>query len=131
MPTLAVRMSACRNTVLPISSSLCVLKRCKLLLFIRVFFYFFIFFKPWPAYFHKEKNKIQVFYCCERSEQHPFSYRGQNLDFSELLMSLAFVLLNNTTCVTACVTTCVLSRSSHSVLLWRTFAVWVISLSIW
>ena len=41
-PTLAVRMSACRNTVVPISSSLCVLKRCKLLLFILVFFFFAI-----------------------------------------------------------------------------------------
>ena len=38
-PTLAVRMSACRNTIVPISSSLCVLKRCKLLLFILVFFF--------------------------------------------------------------------------------------------
>ena len=73
------------------------------------------------------KEKYEAIYCCERSEQHPILYRGQNLDFSELLMSLAFVLLNNTTCVT----TCVLSRSSHSVFLWRTFAVWVISLSIW
>ena len=37
-PALAVGTSACRNTVLPISSSLCVLKRSKLLLFIFVFF---------------------------------------------------------------------------------------------
>ena len=37
-PTLAVRMSACRNTVVPISSLLCVLKRWKLLLFIPVLF---------------------------------------------------------------------------------------------
>ena len=70
-------------------------------------------------------------FCCEHSEQHPILYSGFNLDFSEWLMSLAFVLLNNTTCVTVCVTTGVLSRSRHSVLLWRTFAVWVISLSIW
>ena len=55
---LAVRMSACRNTVVLTSSLLCVLKRHKLLLFIldRVFF------KPWPTYFHKERNKIQLFY---------------------------------------------------------------------
>ena len=45
-------------------------------------------------------------------------------------MSLAFVLLNNTTCVTVCVTTCVLSRSRHSVLLWHTFAVGVIAVSV-
>ena len=31
--------------------------------------------------------------CCERSEQHPILYRGQNLDFSKLLMSLTFVLI--------------------------------------
>ena len=55
-PALAVRMSVCRNTVVPISSSLCVFKRCKLLLFILVFF-----FKPRPTYFHKERNKIQDF----------------------------------------------------------------------
>ena len=56
-PTSAVRMSTRRNTVVPILSSLCVLKRCKLLLFILVFF-----FKPCPSYFYKERNKIQVFH---------------------------------------------------------------------
>ena len=63
-------------------------------------------------------------YCCERSEQHPILYRGFKSRFFRMgneprfcADSLAFVLLNNTTCVTACVTTCVLSRSRHSVLL--------------
>ena len=50
------RGCARRNTVVPISSSLYVLKRGKLLLFIVMFF-----FNPWPTYFHKERNKIQVF----------------------------------------------------------------------
>ena len=87
------------------------------------------------------KNYINNY--CERSEQHPILaaiisiYVGRT--FSDSLnyeprfcaVSLAFVLLNNTMCVTACGTTCILSRSRQPVLLWRTFAVWLISLSIW
>ena len=72
------------------------------------------------------------------SERHPILYRGFKFRFFGMANepcfcadSLAFVLLNNTACVTVCMTTCVLSRSRHSVLLWHTFVVWVISLSIW
>ena len=44
-----------KNIVVPISSSLCVLKRC-------LYSCFFFFFKSWPTYFHKKRNKIQAFY---------------------------------------------------------------------
>ena len=51
-PSLAVRMSACRNTVVPISSSLCVLKRCKL---------WFLLLSHSPLTFTRKETKYKFF----------------------------------------------------------------------
>ena len=52
IPSLAVRMSACRNTVVPISSSLCVLKRCKL---------WFLLLSHSPLTFTRKETKYKLF----------------------------------------------------------------------
>ena len=51
-PSLAVSMSACRNTVVPISSSLCVLKRCKL---------WFLLLSHSPLTFTRKETKYKFF----------------------------------------------------------------------
>ena len=51
--SLAVRMSACRNTVVPISSSLYVLKRCKL---------WFLLLSHSPLTFTRKETKYEFFF---------------------------------------------------------------------